>query len=281
MLLREELLADQLTGELRRTLRRMDVAASILGKLYIQAISLCGLRDRLILTHRYDLEARLTSTYRIRDAGDLWVMEEDLICSIKAPKITYTAYCGLDAALDVDRISVRFRNHWASRHFTGAHNIYSTAASLHPTSTHKNDCSYIRKVSISISTNGIIANSRSMNKDEETNNAVVTDMVNSAMDEVVKHAITTVASDVICNVVDIMVEGNSTITELKKTLNKDLMTRMDARVEALVDEHVNKSLQAARTKAALQAELEMVSFVLSLRDRSTTDLHPGRKDLQR
>jgi len=68
---REELLVVQLLGELRLTLRRMNVLARILSKLYIQAMDLCGLNVRLILTHRYDPEARLTGTYRIRDVGDL------------------------------------------------------------------------------------------------------------------------------------------------------------------------------------------------------------------
>lgn len=128
----EELLADQLTGELRRTLRRMNVLASILGKLYIQAKYLCRLRERLILTHRYVLEGMIAGTYGIRDVGDLWDMRGDLVCSIRAPKITHTASRGLDAGVDVGSISVRFRNHWASRHYTGAHNIYLAADSLHP-----------------------------------------------------------------------------------------------------------------------------------------------------
>ena len=68
---REELLVVQLLGELRLTLRRMNVLARILSKLYIQAMDPCGLGLRLILTYRYDPEARLTGTYRIRGVGDL------------------------------------------------------------------------------------------------------------------------------------------------------------------------------------------------------------------
>ena len=234
------------------------------------------------MTHRYDLGARLTGIYRIRDAGDLWIMKGDLICSIRALEITYTASCGLDAAVDVGRISVRFRKHRASRHYSGAHNIYLAAASLHPTSTHNNDSFAPLSVSVRASTHDTITNLRSMDKmdkDEETTNAMLTDMANNVVDEVVKHAITKAALDIIWNVVDIMLETNSTITELKKTITENLMTSINARVEGLVDEHVNKSLEAARTKAALQAELEMVSPVLPLRERSTTDLRPGQEVL--
>jgi len=275
----------QLLGELHLTPRRMNVLARILSGLYIRAVDLCGLDVRLILTHRYDPEARLTDTYRIRTAGDLWVMKGDLICRIRAPKITHTASCGLDAAVDVGRISFGFRNHWTSRHFTGAHNIYFAAASFHLTSTHNNDSSALRRVSIRASTHGTIANPKSMDKHNDMANAKMTDMatakmpdmINNPIDEVVKHAITNSVMDIICNVVDIMVETNSPMPLLKKTMTKDLMTSIDARVEALVDEHVNNSLEGARTKAALEAELEMVSLMLFLSGRSRTDHFLGQE----
>ena len=57
------------------------------------------------------------------------------------------------------------------------------------------------------------------------------------------------------------------------------LASINARVEGLVDEHVNKSLEAARTKAALQAELEMASPMLPLRERSTIDLRLGQEVL--
>jgi len=204
-------------------------------------------------------------------------MKGDLICRTRAPKITHTASCGLDAAVDVGRISVRFRNHWTSRHFTGAHNIYFAAASLHLTSTHNNDSSALRRVGIKASTHGTIANPRSMDKHNDMANAKMPDMVNNSVDEIVKHAITNSVMDIICNVVDIMVETNSPMPLLKKTITKDLMTSVNARVEALINEHVNISFEAARTKAALEAKLEMVSLMLFLSGRSRTDHCSGQE----
>ncbi|KEQ70476.1 hypothetical protein M436DRAFT_66384 [Aureobasidium namibiae CBS 147.97] len=103
-------------------------------------------------------------------------------------------------------------------------------------------------------------------------NAKMPDIMNNPIDEVVKHAITNSVMDIICNVVDIMVETNSPMPVLKKTMTKDLMTSINARVEALVDEHVNQSLEAARTKAALEAELEMAKKLSAIRAAIVKDL---------
>lgn len=85
--------------------------------------------------------------------------------------------------------------------------------------------------------------------------------ITDSVDEVVKHAITSVALDIIWNVVDLMLESDSTISELRSTITNNLITSINSRVEALVDENVDQSLKVARAKAVLQAKLEMVSPV--------------------
>lgn len=157
---------------------------------------------------------------------------------------------------------MRFRNHWTSYHLTGVHNKRSSTAFFHPTSTRNTDFFAHRKVRTRLSTRDGVANSRSMDKGEKMNDAMNTDKANDVINEAVKHAITQSAMTIVYDVVQGMIKTDPNVSALKEAIKHDLLKVINTRVEVLINERVNKPDEGTITKAALQAKLEMVSFVL-------------------
>jgi hypothetical protein len=115
--------------------------------------------------------------------------------------------------------------------------------------------------------------------DEDKTDAMITDIVNHAVDEAVKVVITKSAMEIISEVVRDMLKTDSSVSALKDTVRNDVFDAINTKIEALVDKRINKTVEQALIKVGLQAELEMVSFVLHLYELLTTDLHPGQADL--
>jgi hypothetical protein len=115
--------------------------------------------------------------------------------------------------------------------------------------------------------------------DEDMTDAMITDIVNHAVDEAVKVVITKSAMEIISEVVRDMLKTDSSVSALKDTVRNDVFDAINTKIEALVDKRINKTVEQALIKVGLQAELEMVSFVLHLYELLTTDLHPGQADL--
>lgn len=101
-----------------------------------------------------------------------------------------------------------------------------------------------------------------MDKGEKMTNAMISDEANDVIDEAVKHAITQSAMTIVYEVVQGMLKTDPNVSALKEKIKHDLIKVINTRVEVLINESVNKSDERSITKAALQAKLEMVSFVL-------------------
>jgi hypothetical protein len=162
----------------------------------------------------------------------------------------------------VGLISVWFRNYWTSYHLTGVHSKRSSTAFFHPTLTRNTDFFAHRKVRTRLSTRDDVANPRSMDKGEKMTDAMISDEANNVIDEAVKHAITQSSMTIVYEVVQGMLKTDPTVSALKEVIKHDLIKVINTRVQVLINERVNKSDEGTITKAALQAKLEMVSFVL-------------------
>lgn len=105
--------------------------------------------------------------------------------------------------------------------------------------------------------------------------AMVTDTVNDCVNKAVKHAVTKRTIEIIVEAVNDMLKNDSAVSALKETAKVAVVNSLNPKIEVVVNERIEKAVGEALTKAALQAELEMVSSVINLSDPLTINQHLG------
>jgi hypothetical protein len=81
-------------------------------------------------------------------------------------------------------------------------------------------------------------------------------------------ALTSHATEIISQVADDMLRTDSTVLSLMVELRKVVISTVNHKFGLVTKQRVEKAVEEAVTKAALQAKLEMVSFVLASHTRA-------------